>query len=270
MLHVHRASYFISLHQIIMTRCSASMAQCYHASMIMAQCYQALICGSMLCTRHQMAVQYYALIKIMAQCCASCIKMAPYGSIICIMHPDSSVLCIMHQNYGSILYTMAQCSASTAHWCASGINVPVQHASIWFNTVHPQLSDVYQASLWHNITIWLSAVQASIYGPMLCIRRHNMAQTCASCINMARCSASSCASRIKMAQYSTTHNTKLTTSCFVYFLFSYFVCGEHLKKGKEKKMTKVVFCLVPSLQPWSWFQAIWTFLLAWAALGNDR
>ena len=56
-----------------------------------------------------------------------------------------------------------------------------------------------------------------------------IAHTCASCNIMAKCGASmthaSCAPWINMAQYSTTHCTKLITSYFVYFLFCYFVCG---------------------------------------------
>ena len=64
----------------------------------------------------------------------------------------------------------------------NGVYISSTHVTIWLNVVH-------QASLWHN-TIWLTAVQASIYGPMLYIRHHSVAQICASCINMVRCGAS--------------------------------------------------------------------------------
>ena len=42
------------------------------------------------------------------------------SSIICIMHQYGSILCIMYIYYCSILCTIAQRCASTAHWCASG------------------------------------------------------------------------------------------------------------------------------------------------------
>ena len=61
--------------------------------------------------------------------------------------------------------------------------------------------------------------------PMLCISHHDMARTCASCINMARCGASmtsSCASCIHMAQYSMTHHAKFTTY-FVHLVFTLYV-----------------------------------------------
>ena len=127
----------------------------HHASIIMAQC----------CATMAHAICYQA--SYVAQCCASCINMA---SIICIMHQYGSVLCIRvrHQNYGSILCTMAQSCASTAHWCASGINnmtqcctsginmaqycasgikIMAQSCAPWLNAVHPRLIDVHQASI---------------------------------------------------------------------------------------------------------------------------
>ena len=141
----------------------------------MAQCYQASICGSVLCIRHQYGC---ASCINMAQCCALCITMAHFCSMISIMDQYCSVLCIMYLNYyGSILCIMAECCASTAHWCASGINMAqcyvsginmaqcyvsginvaqccpsgineaVHHASV-FDAVHPRLNDVHQASVW--------------------------------------------------------------------------------------------------------------------------
>ena len=121
--------------------------------------------SSMLCIRHQYGCEPQLLLPI-----------------ICIMHPYGSVLCIMHQNYGSILCTPSlnavhpwlidvhQASiVSIAQCCASGNNVAVHHASIWFDVVHPQLDDVHQASVWFN-----GAYQAYMlqYGLMLCIRHH--------------------------------------------------------------------------------------------------
>ena len=74
---------------------------------------------------------------------------------------------------------MAQCCASNnkyiAQCCASGINVGVQHASIWLDAATSTwLKDVHQA-LWFNAVYqaskWLNAVHhVSInYGSMLCI-----------------------------------------------------------------------------------------------------
>ena len=96
--------------------------------------------------------------------------------------------------------------------------------------MHPWLNDVHQYSLMPCIrhcygTTWLNAVLALIYGSMICIRHHNVAQTCALYISKARCGAciddSSCASCINIPQYNMTHHTKLTTSYFVHFLFCY-------------------------------------------------
>ena len=78
--------------------------------------------------------------------------------------------------------------ASTAQRCASGISI------LWFNAVYQAskllnmaqccescINNVHQVSIQLNAmhqahygTILLNAVQALIYGPMLCIRHHNM------------------------------------------------------------------------------------------------
>ena len=63
---------------------------------------------------------------------------------------DSMWLCMMHQ-YGLMLCIHA------------GLN-DMHLLSVWVNSVH-------QASLWRN-NLWLNAVQASIYGLMLCCSMH--------------------------------------------------------------------------------------------------
>ena len=110
---------------------------------------------------------------------------------------------------------MAQYCASgvnMAQCCASGINVAVHHASIWLN-----------------------AVQALIYGPVMCIRHCNEAQTlyyisagvhilCAPGISKARCGAS-------MTQ--TVHHASIwvNTTCLIalnlphHTLSTSFFCG---------------------------------------------
>ena len=73
----------------------------------------------------------------------------------------------------------------------------------WLDAVHLWLNNVHQASVYslmlrirhqygsvlcirhRNGTIWLNAVQALIYDPMMYIRHHNVAQTCASCTSKA-------------------------------------------------------------------------------------
>ena len=136
------------------------IAHSYQASII-------ILCGSMLCIRHQ----YGCASCIMAQCCASCIH---YDSILpnnlhhvsiwlsTVHHASKlwlnhvhhgSMLCIhgsIRHQYGSLRASginMAQCCASMApsdismahcvhqvsimaQCCASGINVAVHHASI--------------------------------------------------------------------------------------------------------------------------------------------
>ena len=116
--------------------------------------------------------QYYAsCIKIMAQSCAPWWLNAVYPWLT-------------DGNQASIV-------SITSQRCASGTNVPVHHASICFDAVHPQLNDLHhagismvcirhtccwygshRASLWH--IIWFIAVQASIYGMMFCIKDHNI------------------------------------------------------------------------------------------------
>ena len=114
----------------------------HHASKLwlnpVHQCSMQCIHGSLMCIRHQCG-------------CASCINVA--------VHHASMWLCIMHQ-YGSML-----CIHSSI-MCIGHQYVPSIHV---VNAVH-------QASLWDNIMIQCCC--ASVYGPMLCIRHHNMAQTC--------------------------------------------------------------------------------------------
>ena len=100
-----------------------------------------------------------------AQCFASCINVAQFGSIICIMQQYGLVLCVMHLNYGTNLYTMAQCwCAFIAHWCASGISMALCYA-------------MHQS--W--IILWLNCCALGI-NMAVCLA--NMAHCCASCINM--------------------------------------------------------------------------------------
>ena len=79
----------------------------------------------------------------------------------------ASVICIMHQ-YGSVLCTMTQCSASMAHWYASG-------TSVWPNAACVSGINMAQCcalGIKYN------------YSSMLCIR-HQCGFT--SYINMAQC-----------------------------------------------------------------------------------
>ena len=102
--------------------------------------------------------------------------------ILCIVHQNGSVYCSSsyYVYHGSMLCIHGSCASginmgctsginSIAQCCESGINVAVHHAAIWLIAVHPWLNAVHQASLWHNKKLWLNAMQALIYGPMLCI-----------------------------------------------------------------------------------------------------
>ena len=126
----------------------------------------------------------------MAQCYGSmthwCVSgISIYGSMLCIRHQHGSMLCIRHQIY----------KLNAVHQASMWMHI--MHGSM---LVHPQLKDVYQASvwlnavhqasLWHNNAQWGAGIN-NIYGLMLCIRHHNTAQlTCASWFNMTRCGAS--------------------------------------------------------------------------------
>ena len=201
------------------------------------------------------------------------------------MHPDGSVL-------------SALCMKIMAQSCAP-----------WLNAVHPQLIDVHQASiafitqccalainvavhhygsmlcihssheasLWHNI-IWLNAVQASIYGPMLCIRHHNMTQTMyqyvsiwlcinmtvSPCINMTRCIASSYGSYINTTRLITLNVPHHTLStCFL------LLCLRLTLEERRKKKNKLSLWLIAALLPWRYWRAMLAVSLARAALEKD-
>ena len=94
------------------------------------------------------------------QCCASCINMAHFRSVICIKHQ----------------------SGIMAQYCASCIKIMVQSACApWLIVVHPQLIDVHQALI--------------LYGSVLCIS-HQYGSVPQYAISMAHC----CASGISMTQ----------------------------------------------------------------------
>ena len=127
-------------------------------------------------------------INYVAQCCAirhqyscaSCINNLSLNTVrhACINNGSAWLtICLLHQNYGSVLCTMAQC-------CASGINM---HA--WLNAMHHGI----------NYSSVLCAMASIIVQCCMCIR-HQCAWL-SSCINMARCCASTaqwCASGISM------------------------------------------------------------------------
>ena len=135
-----------------------------------------------------------------------------------------------------MLWRFILIAQSSSHWTSPGLHhqsmlwrfnclKPVHHASIWLNIIiMAQCCASDQSSLWHYILL-LNAVLASIYGLMLCIRHHNMAQTCVSYIGQKRASMTQAVHHAIIAYYSTTHHTKLTTSCFVHFRFCYFICS---------------------------------------------
>ena len=178
------------------------------------------MCGSMLYIRHQ----YDSALCINTACTmhhASRLYLNPvhHGSMQCIC---GLLVCIRHQQYTFI----AQC-------CVSGNNMLVHHASIWFDAVHSRLNDVHQAYICRNMaqccasgitmaqySVWLNAVQASVYDPMLCIRHHNVAQACMctmyqygqmQCIHGSSCA--SCINRVCLITLNLPHHT-LSSSFF--------------------------------------------------------
>ena len=73
--------------------------------------------------------------QYVAQCCASGIKMAQFGSIVCIMH-----------QYGQ--------------YCASYIKIMAESCAPWLNSVHPWLNAVHQASIWLSTVHQASSLNA--------------------------------------------------------------------------------------------------------------
>ena len=105
--------------------------------------------------------------QYVAQCCASCIKMAQFGSIICITHPNGSILCITHQRGCTSCFNMVWCCASTNQCCASGIIMQyyIAHCcsgfNLWPNVVHQ--ASQYGANLHvHHVSEWLYRCGASL------------------------------------------------------------------------------------------------------------
>ena len=123
---VHQASIWLSMHQNYgSVLCTIAQMQSIPISMMSIRYQYGLILK--LCIRHQWCAS--GINMEFCSIIASYVNMTQFRSIICILHQYGSVLCIMHQNYGSIMCTVAQCCASTAHWY-------VHQASVWIDAVH--------------------------------------------------------------------------------------------------------------------------------------
>ena len=137
-----------------------------HQYMYVAQCCVYI--------RHQYG---YALCINMTQCCASCIKMARFGSIICIMYRYGCST--MHQI--NPVHPKAQYSASTAHWCASDINSSMLYFwhLMWLCCIMLQYGSMLciQSSMMcirhqYGLILCIKHTCMAQYGSMLCIRHH--------------------------------------------------------------------------------------------------
>ena len=141
-------------------------------------------------------------VQICVPCLIYCCSMHPAGSCLptsiklafallfvsgwlIAVHQASIWLCIigsislnnLHVHHASIWLRI---------YCASGIKIVAQSCASGINYSSMLCINVAM----HHASLWLNAVRVPIYGPMLCIRHHNTVQTCASCINKARCSTS--------------------------------------------------------------------------------
>ena len=87
------------------------------------------------------------------------------------MHQASMWLCIMH-HYGSML-------------CIYGSMMRIWHQYSLMLCISYQYGSMLCIRHYYG-TIWPNTVQALIYGPVMCIRHQNVAQTCAIYINKAR------------------------------------------------------------------------------------
>ena len=187
--------------------CSAiyiRLAQCFASDINMAQCCIKQQYSSMLCIRHRYGSIWLNICPNAAHqelkwlnVVASCIN-NNYGSMLCIhgsmlfiMHQygsciHGSMMCIRHQ-YGLMLCIM-QASIwldNMAQYCASGINynsiLCIRH-QLWLCIIiqHGSMLCIHSSVVWrhrhglmlcirhHYGTVWLNAVQASIYSPMQC------------------------------------------------------------------------------------------------------